>query len=275
MKADTHIHTKDYSADARMSFNELLNQCENHPGAVFCCSEHYDYDYPVKEIALVFEPEEYYKGFFRIKSEYEDNHRTDFPILFGAEIGYIDHLKNHYETFAASYPFDNIIASIHTIDDCDPFHQRDYYDRGKESAYSEYLKRLIFMAGEFGAYDAIGHYDYICRYAPYDDPRMLYRDFSDYFDELFSLLVRNQKALEFNSGTSARFKKRGMTDYMPDPEIFRRYYSAGGRLITFGSDAHDTEGIFELYDESVTFLKKAGFSQLAYYKARAAVYIDI
>ena len=68
MKTDSHIHTKEFSRDAKMSFCEFLDQCKNYTDAVFCCSEHYDYDYPLKEIGLVFEPEEYFKEYFRRKA---------------------------------------------------------------------------------------------------------------------------------------------------------------------------------------------------------------
>ncbi len=134
---------------------------------------------------------------------------------------------------------------------------------------------LTDMLENCNGFDIMGHYDYICRYAPYDDPRMLYRDFPDLFDKIFSLLTAKNKALELNTATSSFFRKKGLADYMPDPEIFRQYAKAGGKYVTYGSDAHCVERLFDLYTEVLPFLKSLGFDQLTYYKDRKPVLYDI
>ena len=63
--------------------------------------------------------------------------------------------------------------------------------------------------------------------------------FSDKVDEILSLLVKNEKALEIN--TSGLRQKLGKT--MPEEDVVRRFKQLGGEFVTVGSDAHYAKDI--------------------------------
>lgn len=272
---DTHIHTKVFSGDATLEYKELLDHCRAHPDRIVCTTEHYDYDYPYINDKLIFDPKQYSQTYNDRKSDYERTYGVAYPVLFGTELGFIDHLNEVYNNLVSIYPFDFVIASIHSVDGVDPYYDKAFYRKGKEKAYSDYLNHIIDMLICFDSFDSLGHYDYVCRYAPFEDPSMIYSDFPDLFDEIFKLLIRKDKALEFNSATASVFKRRGLANYMPDPEIFHKYREAGGNLITFGSDAHSVGNLFSLYDESIDLLRRSGFDHINFYKKRSPVILDI
>lgn len=275
MFADNHIHTKEFSADAKMTRNELYNFAKANPSTIVCTSEHYDYDYPVIENQLIFNTEEYFIHVKKAKIDFEAQTQRDFPILSGVEYGYMEHLGTYFDEFSKRNPFDSIICSAHYFDACDPYFDRWIYHKEKKYVYGRYLETILHALEHCNGFDIVGHFDYISRFAPYQDKKMYYKDFSDLFDAIFLKCIQNNKALEFNTRTSFQFKTEKITDYMPDPVIFSRYRELGGELITFGSDAHQLDSIMTLERDAKTFLLNAGFRHVFYYKQRKPVCLSI
>ena len=91
-------------------------------------------------------------------------------ILKGIEIGM--HQKSH-EVIRQSleeHSFDQVIASVHYVDETDPFFG-DYYE-GKDwkEAYGHYLETIYREMTWLKDFDIMGHFDYIVRYASYETP---------------------------------------------------------------------------------------------------------
>jgi histidinol-phosphatase (PHP family) len=275
MYLDSHVHTKKFSPDARMLFEDLLKYLSDKDDRYVCITEHYDYDYPKKYTGLCFDPEYYISEYNELKQQYERTSSLTFPILLGAEIGYRNHLTDYYDEFYRKNQFDSVTGSIHTIGDIDPFFERFYYDYGKEKAYAIYLENIAHMIENSDGFDVIGHYDYITRYAPYDDPMMRYEDFKELFDNIFELAIKKNKIFELNTATARTFQKKSMLEYMPDPDVFYRYKEMGGRLVSYGSDAHDASDLFSLYSESMKLLYKTGFRNVCYVKNKEILYYPI
>ncbi len=135
MRIDTHIHTSLFSADAVMTYDDLLDHCRKYPATMICCTEHYDHDYPGDGTALIFDPSEYAHGFERLKLSYESGSpEAVFPVLYGAEIGFIEHLSSYYDEFAAASASDSIVGSVHTIGRYDPYVDKIYVEQSKSDA---------------------------------------------------------------------------------------------------------------------------------------------
>jgi histidinol-phosphatase (PHP family) len=141
--------------------------------------------------------------------------------------------------------------------------------------YGRYLETILHALEHCNGFDIVGHFDYISRFAPYQDKKMYYKDFPDLFDAIFLQCIQKNKALEFNTRTSYQFKSEKMIDYMPDPVIFSRYRELGGELIAFGSDAHQVESIMALENDAKIFLLNAGFRHTVYFKQRKPFYLLI
>ena len=83
----------------------------------------------------------------------------------------------------------------------------------------------------------------------------------DYIDEILSLLIEKDKALEINS---AGLRKNLST---PNPDLFviKRYKELGGSLITVGSDSHDSTNIAYGFNLVANLLLEAGFKHYNIY----------
>jgi hypothetical protein len=65
----------------------------------------------------------------------------------------------------------------------------------------------------------------------------------------------------------------GATQTMPNYEVLARYYELGGRIISFGSDAHRLPNIADKYDAVAAECKKLGFAGFTYFLERKP-YLD-
>ncbi len=275
MLVDSHIHTKENSDDASLSLFELISYVLEKPDVILCTTEHYDYDYPIKEAQLIFDPVSYFDLYIKTKNTFEDTNQRSFPVLFGVEYGYLEHLGEYFNSFSLKYPFDSIICSTHYVLGCDPFFDRSIYEKNQQDVYDSYLEMIIHSLINCSEFDIVGHFDYISRYASYTDRKMYYRNHSDRFDEIFRLCIENGKSLELNTRTSAIFRGENRNDYLFDVDILKRYKEMGGELVSFGSDAHSLNNILVLYDETKGLLKSTGFDKITYFKERKPIMISI
>lgn len=275
MFADTHTHTTEFSDDAQMTLNELLEFLDKNPQSIACTTEHYDYDYPVAEHQLIMDLDKYYTERLKIKNVYESYNQKPFPVLTGIEYGYMRHLGPFIDKLSKEMQFDSIVCSAHYIDDCDPYFDREIYEKDKKFVYGLYLETIIHSLNNCNGFDVIGHFDYISRFAPYDDKLMRYIDFPDHFDTIFTLCIKKGKALELNTKTCVNFSEKSGQTILFDNDIIKRYRQLGGELITLGSDAHKTSALAGLFNETTALLKENDYRYVTYYKNRKPVFIPI
>jgi len=88
--------------------------------------------------------------------------------------------------------------------------------------------------------------------------------YDDKINELLKLIIKKGISVEIN--TSDLLKEKG--DTMPPRDVLERYYNMGGRLITFGSDAHRPERIANGIKEAYSMAKEIGFEYSVIYNKR-------
>ena len=71
--------------------------------------------------------------------ELREKYKDKIEINFGIELGLQPHLTGKLPSFAASYPFDFVIGSVHVADGCDPYDRIFFDNRSEEEAYRSYL----------------------------------------------------------------------------------------------------------------------------------------
>ncbi|WP_028129556.1 histidinol-phosphatase HisJ family protein [Selenomonas sp. AE3005] len=220
---DSHIHTE-FSADADMKAREALQAAAGQGiGLVF--TEHLDADYISKEgKTFTFEPEQYWRTYNPLRG---DNLRL------GVEIGMRESTRDYSEELSRRVPFDMVICSQHIVDDLDIFYPDYYEDKDKQTAYHRYFEQMADNLRGHSFADTLGHIDYICRYAPYENAGIVYKDFADEIDKVLQTAVDTDTAMEIN--TRRLGDKEALADLMP---IYQRYRELGGRYVTLGSDAH-------------------------------------
>ena len=89
-----------------------------------------------------------------------------FRILKGAEIGIYEDSRELNRAFISAHSFDQVIASVHYLEDTDPYFGPYYKGKNWKEAYGRYLETLLREMKKLEDFDIMGHFDYIVRYAP-------------------------------------------------------------------------------------------------------------
>lgn len=237
MLFDCHMHTK-FSADSKMKAEDAVAEAESlNLGIVF--TEHFDFEMP-GEKKYAFNPTEYMNEYKKFRSE---------KVRLGVEVGMKKSAREANKNFIAQADFDQVIGSIHLVDGFDIYYPEFYLGKDKLAAYKKYF---AVMAEESAAedFDVLGHIDYICRAAPYENPEIDYATFKPEIDEILKIVVEREKVLELN--TRRINEVRGFKELFP---VYKRYRELGGRFVTIGSDAHRTSAIGGNFSRAVELVE--------------------
>lgn len=223
---DTHVHTK-VSTDSEMEIEEAIKSAQNKNISLII-TEHMDLKFPEKGL-FCFDVDDYFKKY----SKYRGNN-----LLLGVEIGIKDDCIEESREVIEKGPFDYVLGSVHLVDNLDVYYETYYKEKSKQEAYEKYLATMLSGIQKYDFIDSMGHIDYICRYARYDDRELYYRDFSDMIDEILKNLIDKDKCMELNT--------RRLSDENAAKNIisiYKRFKELGGKHVTVGSDAHNTTAI--------------------------------
>lgn len=254
MLFDTHIHTK-FSPDSNMKLSEILEASKEKKLGIII-TEHLDLD------VQAFINPNWSLDIENYLSKYSPFRNDSF--LLGIEIGLNDNKFSENMMIFEKYKnkLDFIIGSIHTMNGKDIYTTLLTETRDKQKVYSDYLKYMNKKITDYSMFNTLAHIDYICRYAPFEDPEIYYKDFADYFDTIFKNLINNNKCLELNT---ARLNDKNALDNMIN--IYSRFKELGGEFITLGSDSHTQTQIGRNFQEAKYLLEKTGLKPV-YFKNR-------
>lgn len=244
---DSHMHTK-FSADSEMLAADALNKAQSlNFGVVF--TEHFDYGLEIDGKKFEFNPAEYMDEYKNLRGE---------NVRLGVEVGLRSFARAANSDFIARADFDFVIGSIHLVDDLDIYYPEFYADKDKATAYRKYFEQ---MAQEISVadFDALGHIDYICRAAPYDNPEIDYATFAAEIDAVLKIVVERGKVLELNT---RRFdKSRAVEELVP---VYKKYRELGGRFVTLGSDAHRVAAVGNYFERALKFVRELDLTPVTF-----------
>lgn len=263
---DFHLHTT-FSFDAKSNPEGVIKTAIEKNFKTICFTDHLDYDANIYYKDYDFDIDEY----FKIMAELRDKYRNEIEVLIGAEFGVQPSLYEKYDKIAKAYPFDFIILSIHTVEHHDL--AKDGFPEKYEplEVLKRYYSQMASCVKEFDDFDTLGHIDYIDRYFK-DKSRMpQFKDYRDYVADVFESVIKKDKCIELNSAG----KRRGLDYFHPKKEALELYYEMGGRLLTFGSDAHIETDFGKDFDEVIGIAKSIGFKELCIYRKREREYVKI
>lgn len=232
MLFDSHSHTE-FSSDSQMTAEEAIAAAEKQGiGLVF--TEHYDVDILDNfnyngTMDFRFDPHAYWEKYEALRSE---------KLSLGVELGLVDGNEPANLDFISQVPFDMVIGSVHNIDRYDLYYPDFYKDKDKAAAYNRYFSDMANLVTANSYIDVLGHIDYICRYAPYDNKEIQYGEFSESIDKVLKAVLENDVIMELN--TRRLGDRLAMKELVP---VYSRYAELGGKYITIGSDAHKAEAI--------------------------------
>lgn len=240
---DSHTHTK-FSADSKMKATDALARAENlNIGLVF--TEHFDYDM---------------EGFNFVAAEYMSEYKKfrGDKLRLGVEVGMTKTAREASKNFVASADFDQVIGSIHTIDGEDIYIKEFFEGKDKFSVYTKYFQ-VMAQEAAVNDFDVLGHIDYICRAATYEDTSIDYDTFKAEIDAVLKIVVEREKVLELNT---RRLRHKKIFDELKP--VYTSYKNFGGRYVTIGSDAHRAEVIGDYFQAALDFVQEIGLTPVTF-----------
>ena len=250
MYFDGHIHTK-YSGDSEMAGLDAYQAARNKGmGLVF--TEHIDFNYPGEKNIFTFDPQKYMDEYGALRGMY---------LLLGVEIGLGEECLVETKAFSEKAKFDQVIGSIHIVDGFDIYEKAYYEGKTKQDAYGRYLKLMEAMVRKNPYIDVLGHIDYICRYAPYENPGLCYEEFKQEIDAVLKAAIETNTVMEINT---RRFGDEEVFDELKP--IYSRYKELGGQYVTLGSDAHNKESVGAYLEKADELAKVCGLEPVIFYE---------
>ncbi len=193
-------------------------------------------------------------------------------VLQGIEVG-----QGHYDPELAdaiigSRRYDVVLGSMHNSrGGVDPYYIDDFSDWDIDAYLNEYFDSMLEMI-QWGNFDVLAHMTYPMRYFfARNGIRVDLSEYSAKIDEILSLLVEKDKALEINTAAL----RKPLRELSPELPTVRRFYELGGRLISVGSDAHYLDDLGAGIDAALDCALAAGFGEIAVFTARKPNLITI
>lgn len=255
-RTDLHTHSS-FSNDGKATLAEMVSEAQRQGLAYFGASEHFDTDSVTGKIFSIAQIPEYFAA---ARALQEETRGGEFTFLAGGEFGFSpkreaqEGLLSVFERFSPDF----IVNSVHIVDGCDCYFSDYFAGKTKKAAYSAYLSAVRQSLDALYPYQIVGHIGYVSRNAPYPDRKIRYEEFADLYDDILKTIVLKGKILEVNSSAYG-----AGSDFLPDEDVLSRYFALGGRLISFGSDAHEPSRISHGRDAVLSALKRVGFRSLA------------
>ena len=271
---DNHSHSQFSFDGKRTSVEESARAAMSAGLGGICFSDHCDHYVPPMKASF----ENLTPEYFDVAEQQAEIGRVQdmlgegVKILRGIEIGMYEECHEQIRDVLDSNSFDQVLASVHYIEQTDPYYGGYYEGKDWKQAYGGYLETIYKEMTWLEDFDIMGHYDYIVRYASYPVTSIRYRDFSDIFDEMFRYLIHEGKALEIN--TKSYEGHRGRIVEL-DHDVLLRYREMGGEIISLGSDSHEPSRVGAGFSHHAELLKSLGFRWTAHYESRHLVQLPL
>lgn len=257
--SDYHVHTS-FSGDCNIPPDVMIRQAIANGIQHLCLTDHMDYDYNDGGVLFEFDPKEYFHRLLPLREQYRD--QIDLGI--GIELGLQPYLSKKHHNLVFSNSFDFVIGSIHLVHCRDPYFPSYFEGREESKAYQEYFECALQNLESYSNFDVFGHLDYVVRYGPNQNQYYSYQKYKEILDEILRALVKKDIGLEINTGGY----KYGLGVPNPYKDIIIRYRELGGKIVTFGSDAHDPKYLGYEFDRASELLKECGFRSYYIFHSR-------
>lgn len=264
IKFDLHTHTN-FSFDSTQDIQGLILRASQLGLKYLAITDHFDNGskYTTQELDI--------PKYCQTLSSYKDIAKDNgVELLLGIELGYMPQKNNQNLQIIQSYPFDYVINSVHEVDGIDCYFPEYHQGKDKNSSYTAYFEKILESIDAPYYYSAIGHLGYVIRKAPYSPKEFRYNEFEDILDKILKKIIQKQKILEINTSTEGLVEPT-----IPSLEVLKRYYQLGGRLVTFGSDAHSSQRLADKFEITCKILKDIGFEYYTVVKNRQHIKIKI
>lgn len=270
--SDNHVHTS-FSGDSDTPMEDMVKEGIKKGLSSICFTDHTDYLFPKERYHMDFEfdVDRYFMTTRQLQEKY-----PDFPIYTGIELGLKNDVLAMNQALTEKYPFDFVIGSTHLVDNIDPYYE-DYWEaNGEENGIRHYYEVTLENVNTPFDYDVYGHIDYVIRYCPtikkarkqhvVDESHYIHfmQQNKKIIQEILHTLIQKEKGIEVNTGGF----KYGLGHPNPHETILSWYRELGGKIVTIGSDAHETAFLAYDFQRLPELLKACGFDHYTVFRGR-------
>ena len=238
---DYHMHSN-VSFDAKDTGLAMALAAKERGLKEICFTDHIDY---TPEMDMAFDTAVY-------NAAYDGLEVPGMLIRRGMEFGLTPDNADQLKIDLGRRHFDFVLGSVHLVEGEDIYMEPYWANKSYDEAVRRHLETTLECVRVHEDYDVLGHLTYIAKCGA--NPRhelIRYEDHKSIMDEIMRELVKREKGMEVN--TSGIDRCGGP---LPTMDYFRRFYELGGRIVTVGSDAHDTARAGQYTHEMTAELKK-------------------
>lgn len=263
---DCHVHTS-ISHDGISSIEEYLNIAKEKNVDEITFTEHFDIYDGIKTNLKTLDVDKYLEEYLKRKDD------SKVKTNFGIEIGLQPDEYTKIHNMVINHDFDFIIGSSHITCKKDMSMDKSFFEGlTQKEAYMKYFNEVLENINKYYyEFDVYGHLDYVIRYGGYDNKKIDYDDYKEVLDPILMTLIRKDKGIEINT-SGIRY---GLGMPHPNLDIIKRYKELGGKIITVGSDAHQTKDLASYFEMAYSMLEIVGFSEVAIYHNRRPDFVKI
>ena len=253
---DYHMHSW-VSFDGHNTGLEMALAAKDKGLKEICFTDHIDY---TPEMDMVLDHNRYCR-------EYDGLQVPGLKIRLGVEYGITPDNTEQMRLDLARRAYDFVLGSVHLVDGVDVYLQPYWQGKTAEQAVGLHLEETLRAVTVHRDYDVLGHLTFISKARGNPGHKLLrYDEHRQIIDEILRQLVRHDKGMEVN--TSGIDRCGGP---LPTMDILRRFYELGGRIVTVGSDAHDTARVGQYTREMADQVKEI-FGYVCTYENRQPVF---
>ncbi|MBQ3383724.1 MAG: histidinol-phosphatase HisJ family protein [Lachnospiraceae bacterium] len=274
MLVDYHVHSE-FSDDSRESMEKQIEKAIELGFDEICFTDHVDYGIKkdwaegniewrggdgISSSADKLDPlsnvnyMEYFGKILRMKETYKGK----IQIKSGLEFGVQSITIPQYEELWARWNnvLDFALLSMHQVNNQEFWTQEFQQGKTQKQYNEEYYEEILKVIRQYKHYSVLAHLDLIVRYDkqgvyPFDKVK-------DLIAEILRTAIADGKGIEINTSSW----HYGLKDTQPSRDILKLYKDLGGKIITIGSDAHNTSYLGDHIEEARKILRdEIGFEQ--------------
>ena len=268
IKTNYHTHTE--FCDAKNTAEEMVISAMEKGISILGFSSHAMYPFAGDWHIGTEKYADYVNEINRLKEKYQGQ----IKIYTGFEVEYIDGISIPcFDTYRELKP-DYLIGSVHFVPGDGGYYEADgkedsvkerigkFFDGSVKKAVQEYFccERKLLKDGDF---TFLGHCDLVQKQ---NINSMLFNENESWYKKELKVLAKeigkSGVCVEVNTGAICRL---GAKRPYPSPYLLD-LLKANNVPLTIDSDAHTSAGIDCWFDEAIQYIKKAGYTELAFYE---------
>jgi histidinol-phosphatase (PHP family) len=254
LQADSHVHTQ-FSWDApRGDMEQSCRQATELGLPAIAFTEHADFVPKVYTGLRSLDVAGYLTEIERCRSLF-----PSLRILSGVELGEPHQFRKEAGAVLARGSFERVLGSVHCLDwqgrVIDASQLREIDPADAPTFHRQYLEEAAALVESAAPFEVLAHLGYPKRYWPHDVVHFREEDYEEEYRAVLRGLAARDGVLEVNTTRGAE-PSRG---FCPGPIVLHWWAEAGGRAVSFGSDAHEAAMVARGFELAAELVEAAGF----------------